>query len=403
MKILHTSDWHLGRGIHGHDLAEAQANALNFIVDEAIVRAVDVVIVAGDIYDVARPSGEEITRLKNVLTRLNQAGIRVIITAGNHDSGERLSAYSTLLNERLHIAGMVDEVGVCIELTDEHGPVCFYPLTFLDPNEARFTLAQTDDKPLVRSHEAVMSEAMRRVRADLATRDSSARSVVIAHAFVTRGGESTEEVAAEQCESERDIAVGGVPTIPSSVFEGMTYVALGHLHGPRKVGVSADSQTTIRYSGSILRYSLSEANHQKSFSIVTLGAGGHVTSEDIEIVEIPQPCGMARLTDTYEQLLSDKYVQHHEDFVELNITDMFLEPNYYAKLENKFKRILKHSTGRPDFVRHGVGDDFVPIADRDPLDLMKGFYEQSTHEEMSDSMTEILRDAYEQALKQVGR
>ncbi len=402
MKILHTSDWHLGRGIHGYDLAADQERAINFIADEAISRQVDVVIIAGDVYDLARPAGEDIIRLRNVLTRLNRAGIRVIMTAGNHDSGERLGAYGTLLDDRLHVAGMVDEVGTCIEVEDEHGPVLFYPLTFLDPNEARFALVEDTSQPLPRTHEAVMAEAMRRVRADKDTRSPNARAVVIAHAFVTKGDESPEELAAEQCESERDIAVGGVPTIPSAVFNGVDYVALGHLHGARNVTASTDDGPVIRYSGSILRYSLSEANHHKSFSVVTLGADGRIGAENIEVVEIAQSRGMARLTDNFEELLSSKYSKHHNDFVELNITDIFLEPNYYAKLENKFKFILKHTTGRPDFVRHG-DEDLGPITERDPMELMKGFYEQSTHEKLTDSMVDVLRDAYEEALNKVSK
>ena len=399
MKILHTSDWHLGRDIHGYDLGPDQVNAINFIADEAIARKVDVVLIAGDVYDLARPAGDDITRLRQVLKRFHDADIHVILTAGNHDSGERLGAYGGLLADKLHVFGMVEDAGTAVEIHDEHGPVLFYPLTFLDPNEARFVLAEDQAEPLARSHEAVMAEAMRRVRADIASRFGSARSVVVAHAFVTKGGESDEELKSEQCESERDIAVGGVPTIPSSVFAGTNYVALGHLHGPRNVVIGTDGPT-IRYSGSILRYSLSEAKHSKSFSIIDLPADGNVTDAHIEVVDIPQPCGMARLTDSLDELLSSKYDQHHNDFVELNVTDMFPEPNYYAKLEYKFKRILTHSTGRPDFVRHG-DEDLGPITERDPMELMKSFYKQSTSDEMSDKMTEILRNAYEQALKQV--
>jgi hypothetical protein len=110
---------------------------------------------------------------------------------------------------------------------------------------------------------------------------------------------------------------------------------------------------------------------------------------------------MARLEDSFEELLSSKYAKHHNDFVELKVTDMFLEPNYYAKLENKFKRILKHSTGRPDFVHHD--EDLGPIKERDPLELMKGFYKQSTQEDLSDSAVELLRSAYEEALTKVAK
>jgi exonuclease SbcD len=250
-----------------------------------------------------------------------------------------------------------------------------------------------------------MTEAMNRVRADLATRNhQNVRSVVIAHAFVVKGGESIEELQAESCESERDLSVGGVQTIKSSVFDGVNYVALGHLHGPRAVGTTSPESPAIRYSGSILRYSLSEANHTKSFTVIDLDASGVVTDSHIEIVEIPQPRGMARLKGSLEELLSDTYIAHRDDFVELTVVETHLPENYAARLNNVFSHVLSTKHERP----HGAGvlgalDADNSIEVRTPIQIMSDFYKFSTGEEITANMLEILQETYEEALKQVNK
>jgi exonuclease SbcD len=126
VKILHTSDWHLGRNLATFDLSDAQAEAANFMVDEAIQRKVDVFVIAGDVYDQGRPAVAEINLLNQVLTRLNEAGITVIVTAGNHDEAERLAANSNLMRDNVHIWGFIEDSGKSVVLHDDHGPVAFY-------------------------------------------------------------------------------------------------------------------------------------------------------------------------------------------------------------------------------------------------------------------------------------
>ena len=204
MRILHTSDWHLGKSLHGHDLAEAQDTALNFMVDLAIEREVDAFIVAGDVYDRSFPSVEDVRRLNTVFTRIHEAGIPIICTAGNHDEGARLAALANLLDDGVTVVGEYHQVGTSVTLRDEHGPVAFYPLPYLHPDGARRELAPTDGPLLERSHEAVVAEAMRRVRADLVMRqgeDPSTRAIVVSHAFVVRGQETPDELRNEQSES----------------------------------------------------------------------------------------------------------------------------------------------------------------------------------------------------------
>lgn len=400
MRFLHTSDWHLGRGLGGHDLSAAQEVAFNAIIDLAIAREVQAFVIAGDVFDRAFPSVEDVRALNKAFTRIHKAGIRLIVTSGNHDEGARLAAFKNLLDDSVCIVGEYEQVAIAVELHDEHGPVVFYPLPYLDPDGARRALAPAPDQLLGRTHEAVMSEAMRRVREDLTIRKAAAsnvRAVAIAHAFVVTGHETAEELATRESDSERDISVGGLPTVPSAVFKGVDYVALGHLHGPRRVG-NGDAPH-IRYSGSILRYSVSEAKHEKSCSIVEIDASGACA---VETIAIPQPAGMARLRGTLVDLCSDANSSHAEDFVEIVLTDVRLPDNYYAQLAERFARIINVSRDSEvtSVHREGVATSGA-IAAVTPMETLQNYYKNSIGEEPSAAVTAILQDVLERAYKSV--
>jgi exonuclease SbcD len=365
---------------------------LDHVIDLAIAREVGAFVIAGDVFDRAFPSVDDVRRLNHALTRLHGAGIPIICTAGNHDEGARLAAFANLLDTQVTVVGEYGQMGEVVELRDEHGPVVFYPLPYLDPDGARRALVPADGPLLERSHEAVVAEAMRRVRADLAARrgaDPTTRAVVVSHAFVIRGAETPEELRDEQSESERDIAVGGVPSVPTAVYAGVDYVALGHLHGPRTV---QDSGPMIRYSGSLLRYSLSEAAHEKSVTIVDLDATGGCA---VEVVPVPQPAGMARLRGELTDLLSDAHSAHHDDYVEILLTDDRLPDNYLAQLGQRFTRILR---ALPDRSGRASGPrESSPLHVVTPLDTLRNFYVASRGEEPTPEMERILTSALERA------
>lgn len=323
MRFLHTSDWHLGRSLRGFDLHDAQVAAADGLVDAAIDAQCDAFIIAGDVFDRAFPPPESIALFSRVLTRLHSAGIATIVIAGNHDSGIRLAAYSELLTAGVHIVGDPNVAGTPIVIADAH----VYPLPYLNPDEARTVLA---DEPLPRSHQAVMSAAMDRVRTDVAARAHPGPVVAVAHAFVAGGAVS---------ESERDIAVGGVPVVASQTFDGMDYVALGHLHRPQQV------HEAMQYPGSLLRYSASEAEHTKRALLVDVSTDG----VEIEPVEIEQPRPMIRLSGTMAQLL--EYAQDHGNaFVELTVTDERMPEGMIATLRNVYPfamQIRREVTNRP--------------------------------------------------------
>lgn len=265
MRVLHTSDWHVGRTFHGRDLLRDQEAVLGGLADLVSDERVDVVVVSGDLYDRAVPSGEAVETCVRVLSRLRAAGAEIVVTPGNHDSAARVGAFADFASAGgLHLRTRISRLHEPVLIDDEHGPVAFYGIPYLEPDPARHALEASADvagaaaRVEARTHAAVLTEAMNRIRADISPRGEQVRSVVLAHAFVT-GGDSSD--------SERSIAVGGVEDVPGSVFGGVDYVALGHLHGPQRL------DEHLRYSGSPLAYSFSEAAHRKSVWLLELDAG----------------------------------------------------------------------------------------------------------------------------------
>lgn len=320
MRLLHTSDWHLGRSFHRVNMLDAQAAFIGHLLATVRERDVDAVVVAGDVYDRAVPPLAAVELFDDALHRLADLGVPTVMISGNHDSARRLGVG----------AGLIDRAGIhlrtdpaaCAEpviLTDRHGDVAFYGLPYLEPALVKDTFGVAKA-----GHEAVLGAAMDRVRADLAARAPGTRSVVLAHAFVGGGQVS---------ESERDITVGGVAAVPAGVFEGVDYAALGHLHGSQTLS------TRVRYSGSPLPYSFSEADHRKSMWLVDLGPeGGEI---DAERVDCPVPRPLARIRGTLADLLDDPGLARHEDaWVEATLTDAVRPDDPMARLCERFPHTL---------------------------------------------------------------
>lgn len=402
MKVLHTSDWHLGRGLGNYELHEDQSKAIKFIVDEAIKRKVDVFIVAGDVFDRPTPQPEQIRLLNDALTRLYDAGIVSIITAGNHDSAGRLAAYANLLKENVHICGSIADAGKPIIRKDEYGDVAFYPLTFLYPDQSIETFAKLGQVEIQRSHQSVHEHAMSLIKEDLKARKNT-RAVVIAHSFVTTYGTKSkrEEVNgfeiendATVSESERDISVGGVQTVTADTFDGASYVALGHLHGPQKISTQK-STTLLRYSGSPIRYSLSEKNHKKSFAIVNINANPVVTDDDVEIIPIPQTRGMVTVKATCAEILSGKFEANQNDFVELIITDETIDAIELAKARKYFTRVLSTKTHTFNAARF---EEFANLdtAMLGDMDLISQFFKKVAGNNLKGDDLKTVTDVYEE-------
>ena len=315
MRLLHTSDWHIGRSLHGTDLLVEQERVLGGLADVVAAERVDVVLVAGDVYDRAVPSADATAVLDRVLMRLRSAGAAVVLTPGNHDSARRLGFASGLLAvSGVRVRASTPRLDEPVLLSDEHGDVAVYGLPYLEPEVARHELGLHD----ARSHEAVLAAAMERVRADLFLRPGT-RSVVLAHAFVGGGVAS---------DSERDICVGGVDLVPASVFDGVDYVALGHLHRPQSIS------PRVRYSGSPLPYSFGEAGHDKQAWLVELDGRG---LSDVRAVPLPVPRRLTVLTGELEALLADAaHAPVEQHFVSARLTDPVRPVDPMRRLQARF-------------------------------------------------------------------
>jgi exonuclease SbcD len=272
MRLLHTSDWHLGRTLYGESLLSHQAAFLGWLLAQAKVHEVHAVVVAGDIYDRAVPTVDAVAVLDQALRGFAAARIPVLITSGNHDSAVRLGFGSRLSAlAGVHLRTAVEDIARPVVLRDEHGEVALYGIPYLLPD------AVMGDLGAERSHASVLAAAARLIRADAAERGIE-RTVVAAHAFIT---------GAVASESERDIRVGGIGDAPASVFAGLTYVALGHLHGQQDVSTGTP-HTTARYCGSPLAFSFSERHHRKSVTLAEVDGGGRVRTTRLP-APVPRP------------------------------------------------------------------------------------------------------------------
>ncbi|MEW9529826.1 exonuclease SbcCD subunit D [Microbispora sp. NPDC049125] len=305
MRLLHTSDWHLGRSFHRESLLSAQAAFVDHLVETARAERVDVVTISGDVYDRALPPVDAVALCNEALARLKALGVHTVLISGNHDSAVRLGFGADLM-ERVHLRTDPGRAWEPVVI----GGVAFYGIPYLEPELVRgpWELAE-------RSHTAAISHVMDRVRADPAP-----RKVVLAHAFVT-GGEASD--------SERDISVGGVSHVPLSAFSGVGYVALGHLHG-RQVMTE-----TVRYSGSPIAYSFSETGHRKGSWLVDLDA------ERVEFVPAPVPRPVGRLRGCLEELLSgSRFAGHEEHWLQVTLTDPVRPREAMERLRRRFPHTL---------------------------------------------------------------
>jgi exonuclease SbcD len=293
MRLLHTSDWHLGRSLHRADLRDAQAAFVDHLVATVREERVDTVLVAGDVYDRAVPSLDAVQLCEEALTRLRETGAHVVVISGNHDSARRLGFGSRLL----------DRSGVFLRTHPTLEPVVLdgipvFAVSYLDP--------------------AALSEHLQRVAAV-----APPYALVVAHGWVAGGAAS---------DSERDLTVGGVGSVPPALFDGFAYSALGHLHGPQVI------RAGLRYSGSPLAYSFSEAAHTKGSWLVETGTSG---LQQVEFVAAPVPRRLSTLHGELGDLMRDPALQDREgDWLSVTLTDPTRPEDAMARLGTRFPHVL---------------------------------------------------------------
>ncbi len=316
MRILHTSDWHIGRTFHGHSTLAALAEVLDALVAQVREHAVDVVIVAGDVFDSATPAASAYTLLDDALLALHETGATVVMTSGNHDSAARLGFHSRLLRDGIHV--LTDPLAISTPVTvhDEHGPVHFFGIPYLEPAIVR--QHWNDDERPLRTQAQVMQHAMDLVREGMSAH--TGRSVAIAHCFAA-GVDPTAGL-------EREVRQGGLDMVSLAGFDGPDYVALGHIHGRQQLS------DRVRYSGAPLHYSFGEQHKQRGSWLVDLDAAGLAS---VTWLDLPIPRGLVTLTGALDEILSDENAtRHHDDWVCAVYTDAVPQHEPMRRLRERF-------------------------------------------------------------------
>jgi DNA repair protein SbcD/Mre11 len=402
MRLLHTSDWHLGRSLHRADLRTAQSRFLDHLVEVVRSEQVDLVLVSGDIYDRAVPSVDAVQLCEEALLRLHSAGARVVLISGNHDSARRLGFGSKLLDVAgVHLRTQASGLADPVMLEDRHGPVAVYGIPYLEPAAVRGELGLEAGEGAGHAgvgHAAVMRHAVRSVHADADAR-GVARRVVLSHSWVIGGA---------ACESERDITpgsgapgapgasgglLGGAGHVPAALFDGFSYTALGHLHGRQTLGPG------LRYSGSPLPYSFSEATHRKGSWLVELDAAGQV---EAELVPAPVFRQLRVLSGTLGELLgSPAYSGCEDDFISVTLTDQVRPEAAMDALRTRFPHVLVLSYEPSGVVRDGR-DYRARVAGRDDLSIAAEFVQHVRNGPVTSGERSLLSAAFAAAGCQPG-
>lgn len=381
MRLLHTSDWHLGRSFHGVGMLDAQQGFIDQLVGYVRSQNVDVVLIAGDVYDRALPGVDVVRLLDDALVQLTDAGAQVVITSGNHDSAIRLGFASRLLERGgVHLRTRLAELDVPVEFplnTAADGPVlAIYGIPWLEP---RLVAEQLGVEPA--SHFEVTRAATGRIRADVAARAGNRKihSVVLAHTFAS-GGISSD--------SERGLSIGGVGAVPLDLFDGFDYTALGHLHGRQSLS------PTVRYSGSPLAYSFSEAKHRKGGWLIEADATG-ITGVSEVLWEAPR--ALAVLRGKLHHLLSAaEYDSAEAAYCQITLTDAQRPARAMEQLRARFPDTLVLGFDPEGASATTKASYSSRIAESDDdLSICCGFLEHVRGRGADDAESVVLREALE--------
>ena len=360
MKLIHLSDLHLGKRVNEFSMLEDQQYILTEILQIIDREKPDGVMIAGDVYDKSVPSAEAVALLDDFLVCLAKRDLQVFLISGNHDSPERMAFGGRLMAQSgVHLAPVYDGKVRPITLTDEYGPVNLYLLPFLKPAHVRRCFPERE----ILTYTDALAAAIEAMGVDTAQ-----RNVLVTHQFVT---------GAARCDSE-EISVGGTDNVDVSVFEPFDYVALGHIHGPQQVG-----RETVRYCGTPLKYSFSEAKHQKSVTVVELGEKGAVSVRTVPLTPMRD---LAELRGTYEELTFRGFydgTSYPRDYVHITLTDEEDIPDAVSKLRIIYPNLMKldydNKRTRAGIVLEGAEDQ-----QRSPLELLEEFYEKQNGQPMGE-------------------
>lgn len=379
MKFLHLADLHLGKRVNGFSMLEDQAHILRQILAILDDEQPDGVLIAGDVYDKSVPSVEAVGLLDGFLTELRARGVPVLLISGNHDSPERLAFGGRVMDScGIHISPVYDGALAPVTLHDEFGPVHVWLLPFVKPAHVRRWFPDAD----IESYTDAMAEAVAHM--DI---DTAARNVLVTHQFVTGGTRSGSE----------ELSVGGTDNVDSGVFAPFDYVALGHLHGAQHIG-----RETIRYAGSPLKYSFSEARQHKSVTVVTLGEKGDVQVRTVALTPLRE---LREIRGSYDELTARSFYEHttyRSDYLHLILTDEQDVFDAMSRLRTIYPYLmtLDYDNART----RAAGGMSVPAETerRTPLELFEALYQRQNHQPMSEVQREYIAQLMEQIMEVQG-
>ena len=372
MKLIHLSDIHLGKRVNEFSMLEDQAHILKKILAVVDEEKPDGVLIAGDVYDKSIPSTEAVQLFDDFLVRLAERKLPVFIISGNHDSPERLSFANRLIDAAgIHLAPVYNGVVEPITLSDEYGPVNVYMLPFIKPAHVRGFFPDTE----ITGYSDAVAAAIGRMKID-----KTQRNVLITHQFVT---------GAQRSDSE-ELSVGGTDNIGAEVFCDFDYVALGHIHGPQNM-----DSGRIRYCGSPLKYSFSEAAQQKSVTVAELKEKGTL---EIHTVPLIPRRDMVELKGSYQQLTLREFYEnttYQEDYTHITLTDEEDIPDAVAKLRAVYHNLMKLDYDNTRTRHSAAISGAENVETRSPIDLFAEFYELQNGLPMSAEQTELVASLIE--------
>lgn len=372
MKLIHLSDLHIGKRVNEFSMIEDQKYILKVILNIIDDEKPDGVLIAGDVYDKSVPSAEAVQLLDDFLCRLAERKLPTYIISGNHDSAERLSFGGRLMDmSGIHLSPVYNGKVEPFTLTDEYGKVNIYMLPFIKPvNVKRFF----PDSEIESYTDAI------KIAVDSMNVDEKERNIIVTHQFVT---------GASRSESE-EISVGGSDNVDASVFDAFDYVALGHIHGPQKIG-----RESVRYCGTPLKYSFSEANHKKSVTVVEMGEKGKI---EIRTVPLVPKHDLREIKGKYEEILLKENYEgtNTEDYIHITLTDeediadvmnilRIIYPNI-MKLDYDNKRTRSNQAV-------GMAEN---VEKKSPLELFSEFYYDRNGQTMSEEQTAFMQNLIEE-------
>lgn len=379
MKFLHLADLHLGKRVNGFSMLEDQAHILRQILAILDDEQPDGVLIAGDVYDKSVPTVEAVELLDGFLTELRTRGVPVLLISGNHDSPERLAFGGRVMDScGIHISPVYDGALAPVTLHDTFGPVHVWLLPFVKPAHVRRWFLDAD----IESYTDAVAEAVAHM--DI---DTAARNVLVTHQFVTGGTRSGSE----------ELSVGGTDNVDSGVFAPFDYVALGHLHGAQHIG-----RETIRYAGSPLKYSFSEARQHKSVTVVTLGEKGDVQVRTVALTPLRE---LREIRGSYDELTARSFYEHttyRSDYLHLILTDEQDVFDAMSRLRTIYPYLmtLDYDNART----RAAGGMSVPAETerRTPLELFEALYKRQNHRPMSEVQRAYIAQLMEQIMEVQG-